>query len=83
MKSKNLEKATAILQGRTGSTRLPGKVFLPLVARIAVRNHGYNGIEVAKAPSLSPPSVGRLVENGENVFDNQKHVAAKIDTMQI
>ena len=37
-------------------------------ARVAVRNHGYKGTEVAKALSLSPPSVSRLVENGENIL---------------
>ena len=49
----------------------------------AVRNHGYYGTEVAKALSLSPPSVTRLVENGEIILDNQKDVAVKIEDMEL
>ena len=52
-------------------------------ARIAVRNHGYKGTAVAKALSLSPPSVSRIVENGENILDNQKDIAVKIADMEI
>ncbi len=52
-------------------------------ARIAVRNHGYKGTEVAKVLSLSPPSVSRLVENGDNILENQKHIAAKITNMEL
>jgi plasmid maintenance system antidote protein VapI len=48
-----------------------------------VRNHGDKGTEVAKALSLSPPSVSRLVENGENILDNQKEVAVKIANMEL
>ena len=54
-----------------------------VLARIAVRNHGYKGTEVAKALSLSPPSVSRLVENGEKILDNQKHIAVKIIDMEL
>ena len=54
-----------------------------VLARIAVRNHGYKGTEVAKALSLSPPSVTRLVENGEKILDNQKHVSVKIADMEL
>jgi chromosomal replication initiation ATPase DnaA len=54
-----------------------------VLARIAVRNHGYKGTEVAKALSLSPPSVSRLVENGGKILDNQKHVAVKIADMEL
>lgn len=39
-----------------------------VVARVAVRNHGYKGTEVAKALSLSPSSVSRIVECGENIL---------------
>jgi hypothetical protein len=45
--------------------------------------NGYKGTEVAKALSLSPPSVSRLVENGEMILDNQKHVAVKIADMEL
>ncbi len=51
--------------------------------RIAVRNHGYKGTEVAKVLSMSPPSVSRLVENGEIILDDQKDVAVKITNMEI
>jgi hypothetical protein len=52
-------------------------------ARIAVRHHGYKGTEVAKAFSISLPSVSRIVENGENILDNQKNVALKITKMEL
>ena len=39
----NPQKATAILQGRIGSTRLPGKVFLPLVGK-PVMQHVYERV---------------------------------------
>ena len=48
-----------------------------------MRNHGYKGTEVAKALSLSPPSVSRIVECGENILDNQKDVGVKIACMEI
>ncbi len=54
-------------------------------ARVAVRNHGYKGTEVAKVAkvlSLSPPSVSRIVENADNILDNQKHIAVKIAHME-
>jgi len=54
-----------------------------VLARIAVRNHGYKGTEVVKALPLNPPSVSRLVENGENILDNQKHVAVKMADMEL
>jgi hypothetical protein len=54
-----------------------------VLARIAVINHGYKGTEVAKALSLSPPSVSRLVENGENILDNQKHISVKMTDMEL
>jgi len=41
------------------------------------------GTEVAKALSLSSPSISRLVENGEKILDNQKHVAVKMADMKL
>ena len=41
--NKNSEKVTAILQGRIDSTRLPGKVFLPLVGK-PVMQHVYERV---------------------------------------
>ena len=54
-----------------------------VLARVAVRNYGYKGIEVAQALSLSPSSVSRIVESGENILDNKKDVAVKIADMEI
>jgi len=54
-----------------------------VLARVAVRNYGYKGIEVAQALSLSPSSVSRIVESGENILDNKKDVAVKITDMEI
>ena len=54
-----------------------------VVARIAVRNHGYKGIEVAQALCLSPASVSRIVENGENILDKQKDIAVKVADMEL
>ena len=54
-----------------------------ILARVAVRNHGYKGIEVAEALSLSPSSVSRIVERGENILDNKKNIAVKITDMEI
>ncbi len=54
-----------------------------VLARVAVRNYGYKGIEVAEALSLSPSSVSRIVESGENILDNKKDVAVKIADMEI
>jgi len=55
-------------QLKSRSRRRPLVDARSVFARIAVRNHGYKGIEVAKALSLSPPSVSRIVENGENIL---------------
>ena len=43
----------------------------------------YKGTEVAKALSLSPASVSRIVENGGNILGNQKDVAVKIADMEL
>ena len=49
----NPQKATAILQGRIGSTRLPGKVFLPLVGK-PVMQHVYERV-------LHCRNIGRII----------------------
>ena len=54
-----------------------------VLAQIAVRNHGYKGTEGAKALSLSPSSVSILAENGENILGNQKHVAVKVEDVEL
>ena len=70
-------------QLKSRSRRRPIVDARSVFARIAVRNHGYKGTEVAKALSLSPPSVSRLVENGENILDNHKDVAVKMAAMEL
>ncbi len=70
-------------QLKSGSRRRPIVDARSIFARIAVRDHGYKGTEVAKVLSMSPPSVSRLVENGEIILDDQKDVAVKITNMEI
>ena len=70
-------------QLKSGSRRRPIVDARSIFARIAVRNHGYKGAEVAKVLSMSPPSVSRLVENGEIILDDQKDVAVKITNMEL
>ena len=74
---------TQLLPMKSRSRKRPLVDARSVLARIAVRTHGYKGTEVAKALSLSPPSVSRLVENGENILDNQKCVAVKIAVMEL
>jgi len=52
-------------QLKSRSRRKPIVDARSVLARVAVRNHGYKGIEVAEALSLSPSSVSRIVESGE------------------
>jgi hypothetical protein len=54
-----------------------------VLARVAVRDHGYKGVEVAEALSLSSSTVSRIVECGENILDNQKDISVKIACMEI
>ena len=70
-------------QLKSRSRRKPIVDARSVLARVAVRNHGYKGIEVAEALSLSPSSVSRIVESGENILDNKKDVAVKIEDMEI
>ena len=53
---------------KSRSRRKPIVDARSVLARVAVRNHGYKGIEVAEALSLSPSSVSRIVERGENIL---------------
>ena len=55
-------------QLKSRSRRKPILDARSVLARVAVRNHGYKGIEVAEALSLSPSSVSRIVESGENIL---------------
>jgi len=55
-------------QLKSRSRRKPIVDARSVLARVAVRNHGYKGTEVAEALSLSPSSVSRIVESGENIL---------------
>ncbi len=55
-------------QLKSRSRRKPIVDARSVLARVAVRNYGYKGIEVAEALSLSPSSVSRIVESGENIL---------------
>ena len=55
-------------QLKSRSRRRPIVDARSVVAGVAVRDHGYKGTEVAKALSLSPSSVSRIVECGENIL---------------
>jgi hypothetical protein len=45
---------------------------------LAVRTCGYKGIEVPEALSLSSPTMSRIVENGENIFDNNRKLGLEL-----
>ena len=70
-------------QLKSRSRRKPILDARSVLARVAVRDHGYQGIGVAEALSLSPSTVSRIVECGENIFDNQKEAGVKIACMEI
>ena len=70
-------------QLKSRSRRKPIVAARSVLARVAVRNHGYKGIEVAEVLSLSPSSVSRIVEKGENILANKKDIAAKIAEMAL
>ena len=48
-----------------------------VLARVAVRDHDYKGVEVAEALSLSSSTVSRIVKCGENIPYNQKDIGVK------
>ena len=41
------------------------------------------GVEVAEALSVSPSTVSRIVECGENILDSKKNIAVKIADMEL
>jgi len=65
----------SVQQLKSRSRRRPILEARSVLARVAIRNHGYKGVEVAEALSLSSPTVSRIVENGENILDNKKELA--------
>jgi REP element-mobilizing transposase RayT len=70
-------------QLKSRSRRKPILDARSVLARVAVRDHGYKGVEVAEALSLSSSTVSRIVECGENILDNQKDISVKIACMEI
>ena len=69
-------------QSKSRSRRKPILDARSVLARVAVRDHGYKGVEVAEALSLSSSTVSRIVECGENILDNQKDIGIKIACME-
>ena len=65
-------------QLKSRSRRKPILDARSVLARVAVRDHGYKGVEVAEALSLSSSTVSRIVECGENILGNQKDIGVKI-----
>jgi len=49
-----------------------------VLAWLAVRIHGYKGIEIAEALSLSSPTVSRIIEKGEIIIDNNSELAVDL-----
>ena len=70
-------------QLRSRSRRRPIVDARSVFARIAIRDFGYKGTEVAKTLLLSPPSVSRIVENGENILDKRKDVAVEVGDLEL
>ena len=69
-------------QLKSRSRRKPILDARSVLARVAVMDHGYKGVEVAEALSLSSSTVSRIVECGENILDNQKDIGEKIPCME-
>ncbi len=70
-------------QLKSRSRRKPILDARSVLVRVAVRDHGYKGVEVAEALSLSSSTVSRIVECGENILDNQKDIGVRIACMEI
>jgi len=49
-----------------------------VLACVAVRIHGYTGVEIAEAFSLSFPTVSRIIEKGEIILDNNTELEAEL-----
>jgi len=54
-----------------------------VLACVAVRIHGYKGVELAEALSLSSPTVSRIIEKGEFLLDKNKALRVKLKVTQI
>ena len=64
-------------QLKSGSRRRTIAQARSVVACVAVRTHGYKGVEVAEALSLSSPTVSRNIEKGEFLIDNNRGLGIK------
>ena len=49
-----------------------------IVTYIAVENLGYKGVEIAKALSLSPPTVSHNIDKGKILLDMNKELKLKL-----
>ncbi len=55
-------------QLKSGSRRKAIVDARSVLAHVAIRNHGYKGIEVAEAMCMSSPTVSRIMECGKNIL---------------
>lgn len=65
-------------QLKSGSRRRTIVQARSVLAWIAVRIHGYKGVEIAEAFSLSSPTVSRIIEKGEIILDNNRELAVDL-----
>ena len=65
-------------QLKSGSRRRTIVQARSVLAWIAVRIHGYKGVEIAEALSLSSPTVSRIIEKGEIILDNNRELAVDL-----
>ena len=70
-------------QLKSGSRRRTIVQARSVLACVAVRIHGYKGVELAEALSLSPPTVSRIIEKGEFLLGKNKALRVKLKVTQI
>jgi len=68
----------SVEQLKSGSRRRTVVQARSVLAWIAVRIHGYKGVEIAEAFSLSSPTVSRIIEKGEIILDNNRELAVDL-----
>ena len=69
-------------QLKSGSRRRTIVQARSVLACVAVSMHGYKGVEVAEALSLSSPTVNRIIEKGEFLLDKNKGLRVKLKIRQ-
>lgn len=69
-------------QLKSGSRRRTIVQARSVLACVAVRTHGYKGVEVAEALSLSSPTVSRIIEKGEIILEKNKALRVRLKITQ-